>query len=445
MNTTGKINRIALAICAIGLVVNFVACAPGYMTGDTLDQYRQSLSGVYSNWHPPIMAAWWRCLNVIYSGPQVMLGFQLACFWAGIYLLYNVVKGNRWWYLPVTLFAFAPFVQNFSGYIIKDSQMAIVWLLACVWMLHVQVKQRKAHAFEIVACALLLVYGCWIRLNALPGFVPLCFLWAYTFFAGKNRGMKMVYALCLLLVSVSLQPVVQNNVLHAKKGYPEIKLCLHDLSGIFVLTGENVFPSVMYENRQFDTAYIRAHYSVTSFDNIWWNKDSIKIVAGDEAVINDALSKQWQKEVLAHPVMYLSNRLDGFAYYLRIKNSGSYYYYNIDFIDENEFGFRVGDNALHHFWQTGVNLHAGMPYMRPWFWLLLNIVLLFFVKCVRDKAGRIVYAALVWSSLLYFMPMLFLFQVDFEFRYTYWNCVACSLSVLILIAERLEKERVVHS
>ena len=146
------------AFCLLGFVANFIACYPGYMTGDSLDQYAQSLSAEYSNWHPPIMAAWWRVLNIISSGPQSMLAFQLACLWVGIYFLFSLLRGSKWWYLTVFLFAFAPFVQNFSGYIIKDSQMAITWFLACAWMLHIS--GRRRNWLELIACTLLLVYGC---------------------------------------------------------------------------------------------------------------------------------------------------------------------------------------------------------------------------------------------------------------------------------------------
>lgn len=437
-----KISRAVPVICIIGFVVNFIACYPGYMTGDSLDQYRQSLSGNYTNWHPPIMALWWRCLNILSGGPQVMLAFQLVCLWVGIYLLYDVLRQNKWWLMLVSLFAFAPFVQNFSGYIIKDSQLAIVWFLSCVWMLHIAVSRRKAKVPEAVLCTLLLVYGCWIRLNALPGFIPLCFLWAYTFFPAISRGMKMVYALSFLTVTIFTQPLIQNNLLQAKKSYPEIKLYLHDLSGIFVATGENVFPMELYDNPQFDTAYIRQHYSVTSFDAIWWNEDDVRIIDGDEAKINAILSKAWGKQLLAHPALYLKNRWNGLLYYLRIKNSRNHFYYNIDFIDENEFGLKVSDNPFHRFWQAGINLNGQMPYMRPWFWWLLNICLLLFVRRFRMPAFKHAYAALTWSGVLYMLPVLFLFQVDFEFRYTYWNCIACSLAILLLIAERLKNERV---
>jgi hypothetical protein len=431
------LNKKAAIVCLLGLVSNFIACYPGYMTGDTIEQYRQSLTANYDDWHPPIMAAWWRCLNIISGGPQSMLAFQLLCLWLAIYFLYDLLRNNSRWFITVTLFALAPFLQNFSGYVIKDSQMAITWLLSCAWMLHISLHRRKPHFLEILACTALLVYGSWIRLNALPGFIPLCFLWSFTFFAVKSRGAKLAYAFLFLLISAIFQPLVNRNLLHAKKAYPEIKLYLHDLSGIYLRTGENVFPAELYANPEFDTAYIRKKYSITSFDPIWWNADSVHIIQGDQPKLNEVLKKAWQKNIRNHTGVYLGNRLEGFAYYLRIKNSGNHFYYNIDFIDPNPWNFAVSNNALHRFWQKGINLHGNMPYMRPWFWLALNVLLLFFAGRIRTTAFRYGYRVLLWSSLLYFLPNIFLFQVDFELRYSYWNCIACALAVVLLIAERL--------
>ena len=423
------------AFCLLGFVANFIACYPGYMTGDSLDQYAQSLSAEYSNWHPPIMAAWWRVLNIISSGPQSMLAFQLACLWVGIYFLFSLLRGSKWWYLTVFLFAFAPFVQNFSGYIIKDSQMAITWFLACAWMLHIS--GRRRNWLELIACTLLLVYGCWIRLNALPGFIPLCFLWAGVFFPFQSDRIKIIAAFSFLVATVLLQPLVNYKMLRASKSYPEIKLYMHDLSGVFVRTGENVFPALLYQNSQFDTAFIRKHYSVTSFDPIWWNDNGIKVVNGDKAPINAALYEQWTGAIFQHPGIYLSNRFNGFLYYLRVRNSGTKFYYNINFIDENKWGFAVRDGKLHRFWQQGLKLHGAMPYTRPWFWLLLNLVLFIPLRRMEKGISRVAATCLLWSSLLYVLPMFFLFQVDFEFRYSYWNCIAVSLGLCMIIKEKL--------
>ncbi|MBL7719079.1 MAG: hypothetical protein JNL72_09620 [Flavipsychrobacter sp.] len=432
-------SRMVFLGCIIGAVLHFIACYPGYMTGDSLDQYGQSLTGAYNQWHPPVMAAWWRCLNLISSGPQCMLAFQVVCLWAGMFFLADIVRSSRWWWLAVGLFAFAPFVQNHAGYIVKDAQMALSWFLACMWMLHIAVYKRKPHAVEVVLCTVLLVYGCWIRLNALPGFVPLCFLWAHVFLPGKRRLLQWAAAGVLIGASVLSLKGFNNYVVHSAKAYPELKLFMHDLSGIYIRTGQDVFPASLYDNPQFDTGYIRRRYNPTTFDNIWWNNDGVKILDGDDASLYPVLKQAWLQAVAAHPATYAQMRADGLLYYLRIRNSGDHFYYTIDFIDDNRWGFKVSDNFLRRLWLKGIHLNGAMPWMRPWFWILLNVGLLFGTAKLRNSGYRVVAKAMLWSGLLYFLPLYFLYQADHEFRFTYWNCFVCSLTLLFYIAERLEK------
>ena len=66
----------------------------------------------------------------------------------------------------------------------------------------------------------------------------------------------------------------------------------------------------------------------------------------------------------------------------------------------------------------------------------INFVLLFFMPRVRNDFFRLCYAMLLFSSLLYMLPCFFIFQTDTDFRYFYWNCIACSLAICLLVADR---------
>ena len=54
---------------------------------DTVAQYRQVLSGVYDDWHPPAMARVWALLTAFGPGATPMLVLQLATYWLGVGLI----------------------------------------------------------------------------------------------------------------------------------------------------------------------------------------------------------------------------------------------------------------------------------------------------------------------------------------------------------------------
>lgn len=364
-----------------------------------------------------------------------MLCFQLVLLWSSCAILGLSIK-NIGWKILIVLLACAPFVQNFAGYIIKDVHMAFAWLLAFSMMFYAKVHVRKMKRWEVLIVLVLLIYGMWVRINALPGALPLFYLLAALQFKHRSIIKTAVTAACICLVSVFAIMVLQNKVIKPTKQYAEAKLYLQDLSGIYVKTGQNVFPSFLYQNAEFDTAYIRAHFSTASFDHIWWNKDNKHIFVLPDSIA--VLQKAWLNAISKHPLTYLHNRYDGYLYFLRVKKRTDvyfdYYWYTVQ---PSEFNFHEPGNRVFRKMKELMKAQGRMPYMKPWFWLLLNILLLvpaFFVKGQRIFLPLLL---LLLSPLLYLLPQFFVYQIDTDFRYFYWNCIACTLSGIILICVRV--------
>ena len=73
-----------IAIAAAALCIASLALFwPGTAMYDTVAQYRQVLSGVYDDWHPPAMARVWALLAAFGPGATPMLVLQLAHLLAG--------------------------------------------------------------------------------------------------------------------------------------------------------------------------------------------------------------------------------------------------------------------------------------------------------------------------------------------------------------------------
>jgi len=430
-----RYNYFALFFCIAGFLFNYYSCYPGFASPDTIDQYQQALKGRYTDWHPPVMAMLWHLLNYIVKGPQIMLLLQMLLLWGACWLLLTQRQSTKW-YICIVLFAWAPFVQNFSGYIIKDSQMALSLLLAAVLMLRTGSKHLKDAKWEIALCAILLVYGGIVRPNAPPAALPLCFLFAWVLFRDRGQLVKLAAGAGFMFFIVLCNSLQYRVVHEDDMQYPMFKLYMYDLAGIYKATSDNVFPSFLYQNPSFDTAYLRTHYVPATFDDIWWNADSIGVIPDGTEEVNTALKTAWLNALKRHPVAYFANHADGFLYYLRLKQRRINFHYYFPYACAELPGYQKGRDYCGEIPFEAISFQSFMPYMTPWFWFFLNFILLLFIPFVAKGMHRWLYVALCLSGIFYQLPSFFVYQTDTDFRYFYWNCICCSLALIILIGLR---------
>ncbi|MBO9567018.1 MAG: hypothetical protein J7621_29870 [Niastella sp.] len=436
-------SRYIFIIALGGFIIDLLACWPGFMYIDSVNQYTQAITFTFSDWHPPIMAGLWSQLNYIYKGPQVMLIFQLLLLWTSFYLIATTWCRHTLSFISlILLFIAAPYVQNFAGLIVKDSQMALCWLLAVVIMLRAIYYNRKMRPWEAAVTFLLITYGTMVRINALPGAIPLYYLWVEDIYSGtitRKAGLLALVLTGLLISNLSINKFI----LKPHKLYPEYKLMAHDLAGIYVATGKSYFPAFMTTHPGFDSNYIRQHFTTATLDNIWWNKDQKNIFAPLDEQTRQELIKAWKKSIRENTFTYLENRFDGFLYYLQLKqrpDTTFYYYY--PYIYTNNYGFALKKNWVFTGVAGLITANKNMPYMKPWFWLLLPVIQLIITfrlpSSIFKKAGL----SLAISSLLYLLPQFFIYQADTEFRYFYWCCIATALHTVLLITYYLHRKQV---
>jgi len=433
--------RVALIICFLAFAFNLIAYYPGFLSPDGLNQYQQAVTNTYDDWHPPIMAGLWHLLNYIYSGPLMMLIFQLGMFWVSIYLLLTAIN-DRLWKICIVLLSFAPFVQNFAGYIIKDVQMSFTWLLASVIMFRAIARQRKLSISEAIIALLLIIYATWIRQNALPGSLPFLYLWVWLVFKRKARSIKIVALVVITAAITWLQFPVNYKLFNAEKTYPEVKLYLEDITGIYAKTGQSYYTPYVLTGEGFDTNRLRTQYITATFDDLWDDYDGKTLLPDMEYSSVKDLRNAWVHAIAAHPLVYLSNRADGFLYYLRVYNRTPLHYY-YPYIDPNRYGFVFKPNIISKVFLSPVTFQKDMFYMRPWFWFLVSIALLFFIRKFRNPVYKQYYIILALSGLLYLLPQFLVYQTDTDLRYFYWNSLVPALCVCLLIADRKQLNQTV--
>lgn len=417
---------------AAGFLLNFLACYPGFVPPDGWDMYAQALSGQYTDWHPPIMALFWRFLLNFWKGPQPVLLLQLGMLWLSGYLLWRSLPHWSARLLLTLLLVLAPWVQNFAGSLLKDVHMAFSYLLATALMLRAALRSGRFPRAMVVAVFLLLAYGTLVRINALPAVFPLLLLWLRLCFptlrwygtaAGLAGSVLLLFALNRIFNSALAKP---------QHRYPEAKLFLHDLLGIYARSGAAEFPALLYTQPDFDTAGLRAAYTPATFDDSWWS--------GGRTHTNWALPEQpgllqnaWAGAIRQHPAAYLQHRGEGYLYYLQLRSRSADYHPWYPWIHPNEYGFELKPSFLREAWLKPVQEQLSLPWMRPPFWMLLNVLLLLPALRLRNRTYRRFAAALLLSGLLYQLPAFFVFQTDTDFRYFYWNCVAVSLAGILCL------------
>ncbi|MEI9946499.1 MAG: hypothetical protein WDN26_20040 [Chitinophagaceae bacterium] len=433
---------IPVYLAVTGFFINLVAYYPGFMSPDSLDIYEQSIHHHYRDWHPPVMAWFWSLLNRIYEGPQVMLIFQLGLLWTGFYLLasswFQSKRIRTWLFFGLLL---APFVQNFAGYIIKDAQMALSWFVSFSIIARANYKSRRMTKAEAAFSFLFILYGSLVRINALPGAIPLFYLWFDNYFPWAKRRLAMAGAVVASMFLVVGCQSILNKILKPIKQYPQYKLYLHDLAGIYVKTGKNYFPSFINEYPGFDTNYLKANYTTATFDNLYWNEEKKFSVPplndSTEAIVRQA----WIKSITTNTGSYLYNKFDGFLYFLRIKRRTGIVTLHPE-VSPNEFGIAFKGNYLSRLYIKMIKFQKKTPYMRPWFWLIINIIVFIAGFSIYNAVLKKLFFALVISSLLYQLPQFFIFQVDTEFRYFYWNCLSLFIAVYFLVRDRIMKRNI---
>jgi len=432
-----NINQWLGIACVSGFTLNLIAYYPGFLSPDSFDQYSQAASGQYNDWHSPIMAVLWGLFIKVRPGTLLILIFQLGLLWTSVYLLLSSIK-SKLWYVLILLFSLAPFIQNFAAYIVKDTQMAFSWLLAVAIILRAGLSKGKLSKTEAVICFLLITYGSWVRINALPGSIALCYLLSWIIFKNKTKYIRLVSAIFVWVIIGVGHWVFDYNIIKAEKTYPQTKLYLHDLTGIYAKTGVNFYPPFLYSSSDFDTTVLRKGYHSATFDDLWVGRNGKEIYSFEDDTTVIMLQQAWAKAIRTYPNVYFNNRMEGFFYYLRIKDRGSnpHNLFAEIYPQPNFLGLSFHPNILSKIFIRPIEKQTRMPYMKPWFWLVLNVLLFAFSGKLDKLECRVTYKALISSSILYLLPAFFIFPADTDFRYFYWNCIACSLAVCILIIDR---------
>ncbi|SFO22043.1 hypothetical protein [Sphingomonas sp. OK281] len=217
----------ATALCIASLALFW----PGTAMYDTVAQYRQVLSGVYDDWHPPAMARVWALLAPLGPGAKPMLVLQLGTYWLGLGLIAAALAraGRSRGAAAILAIGLLPPFLGWQGVVLKDAQLAGALLAAVGIIGSWRLARRPLPAAMWVPVALLLTYAVLVRANAVFIVVPMVVTLAPR---PTHPFAKLGTGLIAVIVVLGIAPIVNHTLLHAQPSGVEATQALYDIAGI---------------------------------------------------------------------------------------------------------------------------------------------------------------------------------------------------------------------
>lgn len=411
---------------AVLLFVNCVIVSvfhPGFMSFDTLVQYEYAREWRFVDNHPPLFSFVWALLLSLGAGYAGMFLFNLFLLNACV-LLFGYKFEFKFIALLFPLAMLFPWVFNFSGVIWKDVTMAYALMLSGILLL---LFNEKKWSFPIGI--VLLFFAASLRYNSLFAIFPILFLAIKLKFKLKSTLLNLVLSLIVIAAFVSANYYIVYGLLHAEHADLSGFLLADDLSVLSQSYGFSLLPTVNFSDIQ-KCAIKPIHYErALCFISQGYDQ------SGNLAIgipLHDVF-KMWLSAVSANPLDLISSKFNAFIYFLRIPSLGPYYYWAPGLIP-NPYSLVPSNPGLVDFASTVFRFVPSLFFL-PWFWVILNMSLLF-CSYLSKSNNRFFYIAMLYSSLLY-IASYFLEVPSADFRYAYWTVISTTfLGLFMCISKR---------
>jgi hypothetical protein len=410
LSTEGSNLRIGIVACCA--LASFAIYYPGKLSPDSAAQLQEAVSGHFTDWHPPIMAALWRLLTNVASGPAPMLALQVGLYWIGIWAIWDAVArkpGNRA-FLPL-LAAIHPLILVSLASIQKDVGLAACLTAAFGIMFRQHQLNRRATVAGATVIGLLLVYAALVRWNGMLAVATLLLFWLRP---TSLRPVTVIGATALLTAAfIPIASFIDHGLLRASRTHAEAGLQLYDLAGIEHFSGDNRLlgaPAGCY------TPFFWDPLASPTCGNLFDQSTR----AGAQPIAG-----RWIKAIAAHPLAYALHRLEHF-------NSSTYFivppahrcvaapeYFSCD---QPKAKLILDDFVKKNFLYW------------PCIWLAAGAWLL-----ARGRASPAI-RALAWSGMIYGLGYLFV-GIATDWRYYLWTEFAIAMALALHFAIDKDADR----
>jgi len=440
--TVGRGTPVRLAPARFAIAALLLCCAalaiwwPGAVEYDSVEQYKQVLSGAYLDWHPPAMARLWAVLHPLGPGATPMFVVQFVLYWLGLGLLAAALarSGRARPGAAVLALGALPLFAGWQAAVLKDTQMlgAIVAAtgLAGWWRL----AGRRMPIIAMAAVAALLVYAMLVRANAVFAVVPLVVMLVPWPMRLWQRGLAIVAG---ILVVLAVSPPINHGLLGADETKVTRTLPIFDLAGIAHFSGgaDVLLPAerALIEQRHCYQPYF--------WDPLGDDDHCGSIARRLELIPPRALTTLWLGSIARHPIAYAGHRLAHL-------NSTDRLLVPMGRPDSapprrsepNDLGLGSPGPAASAIALIGGWL-AETPLGWPIAWIVVAIVGLCVALARPESPARDLALALAVSALM-LEASFAMVSIASDLRYHLWPMMAAALAAILLAGERWPSRRV---
>ncbi|MBD2750013.1 hypothetical protein IC232_25420 [Microvirga sp. BT688] len=426
-------------VCFLCFLISLATFFPGWMSNDSVDQYGQALLGAYSDWHPPLMAWWWKQLLKVNNGPAPLLVQNLLMYWCAWGLLATAVQTQQAersiWVVLIPIVGLWPGLVFPLGQIWKDICFAVSLFLAWMIALQAHLRERRTSWAQRAVILALATFAVGVKPN---GVVVLPFIFGYMALKEEWFGGAIFRsATAALFLSGgcflgSAVPLLQSQVVKTHSfQYTQI----HDLLAISVKTNQGLLPAYVMVEVNAAGHTLQQLYSPGSANGIFYSLGT-PIRTTDAERLRD-LNSRWLAAVANHPIEYLQHRWEYSKELMRIGKSAAAFV-AAPMTVTNPYGHDFRPNVMSNILSS---ISEAMPWLYfPWIYALLLIgawaVLLFARRLIA-------FAAALSASAVCFVAPHFVIGPASDFRYLYYAYLCSAILAVLAVSNAVKARRAI--
>ncbi|HLD95093.1 MAG TPA: hypothetical protein VI959_00430 [Alphaproteobacteria bacterium] len=297
--------------CLSCWAINLSLFWPGILSPDSVGQFEQAKSAVFTNHHPALMTFIWSLLHKLVPGPGLFLACHQALWWGALFTIALTLlqKGSKRYYF-VFLLALWPTFLGYNALIWKDVSFSLSYFFVISLVLRGFFLKRSLKNSIFLSCLLLLFYGTGVKYQAvyvLP--VVVYFLLQVTSF--KVFQKKIVLLLTSLVISmlfyhgnkvvdsILVPPSLQSNSWQMAR--------LYDLAGISYFTNKALLPDYIKKSPTYSFKKLHMLYNSKNVDPYLYDASPALKTTQDDAELKELWS-YWKQTVYDYKFEYFLHR-----------------------------------------------------------------------------------------------------------------------------------------
>ncbi|QPK61962.1 hypothetical protein IVG45_13955 [Methylomonas sp. LL1] len=448
------------SVFIVGFLIHVGILYPGFMCYDAVNQILEAREGVFSDWHPPLMAIFWRFTDSIVPGPAGMLLPQLGLVWFGTYLVFHAFfkpYGAKVAAPMLCVLLFLPPVFGISGAILKDVLMWGALLTAFGLAGHIKSHINQSARFTLLLFSLTLLMS-WLaillRHNAFFATMPILGLAIHRLYpkTGLLGMIRTAVSGAAIAIAMFAATGVINDRLADRHTHPWVANAAFDIAGIIKRLDDKNQQQVLFAqlasalNSRGSVEPLLKAYTPMYWREIFRTKPpTLELpthsmesqIHGFESLSDQqrqALHTLWFQSILAEPVLWLRHRLAVSKYVLGLVAEVNWSpvmmakEFPIDL--EPFYGKHPQATKLQEQIETGISRLIDYWFFQPWPYFF-SAICIFFAVVFRPVAAKIEIICLISSAILH-ESSLILAAPSPDYRYSHYMVFCTLLSVLML-------------